>query len=132
LTLGLAALLGLAAVVGAAVAPLPPGPREIVYVVPRGTATRQAAGQRLDLLPSRLRFTVGDVLVLRNEDDTPHFMGFVAVPPGKTYRLPLGTPFEIESVCSLHSTGQVWIEVAPLPRPGWDRLAWRVRQLLGP
>ncbi len=130
---GLLAAGGLAAAVWAAVAPLPSGPRELVYVIPRGTASRLAAGGDLRVLPSRIRLTLGvqDVLVLRNEDDVRQSFGPASLEAGQTYRLPFRAPAELSLSCSAHQDGQITIAVEPAPEPGLARLRWRLSRLPG-
>jgi hypothetical protein len=125
--------LALGAAVWAAVAPLPRGSRELVYLVPKGNAARVASGAGSPL-PSRLRFTVGirDVLVLRNDDDVPASLGPVILAPGQTYRVPFRAPAEFQLACSAHADGQLSVVVVPAPSRGWARLAWRVSEILGP
>jgi hypothetical protein len=116
----------------AALAPLPPAPRERVYVIPRGTAAAQAAGKDPRVLPANIRLTLGrqDVLVLENEDDAPQTIGVVRLEPGQTFRLPFHTPMEMALACSAHGSGRLVISAEPTPAPGWARLRWRVRGLL--
>jgi len=126
-TVGVLAL-AFGAAAWAALAPLPAGPREVVYVIPRGTAARQATGAAPPTLPSSMRFTLGvrDVLVLRNEDDAPATLGPVILAPGQTYRVPFREPATFQLACSLHRDGQIAIVVEPAPPPGWRRLLWRL------
>lgn len=126
-------VLALAAVAGwAALAPVVVSSREVQFVIPRGTAARLAAGQTVQVLPSRIRLTVGvrDLLVLRNEDDQPQSLGPVLLAAGQTYRLPFTAPATFDLACSAHSEGQITVVVAPEPVRGWRRLAWRVGELL--
>jgi hypothetical protein len=127
------AVAALAMAVWAAFAPIPSGPREAVYVIPKGTARRIAAGEAVQALPQRLRFTVGvrDVLVLRNEDDQPQSFGPVLLAPGQTYRVPFRAPATFDFACSAHDEGQITIVVEREPLPGWRRLRWRLTDLLG-
>lgn len=126
----LAALLACGA--WAALAPLPDGPREVTYVIPRGTAARQARGAEVRVLPDVLRFTVGvrDMLVLRNEDEVAATLGPVRLEPGQTYRLPFRAPVTFQLACSVHREGAVAIVVSPPPPRGWERLRWRATELL--
>ncbi len=112
----------------AAFAPLPSGPREIIYVIPKGTAAQRAAGDAPTILPARMRFTVGvrDVLVLRNDDDAPASFGPVLLAPGQTYRIPFRAPAEFQLACSLHREGAVGVVVRAEPTPGWPRFTWRL------
>lgn len=129
----IAAAGGVAAAGWAAFAPIPAGPREAVYVIPRGTAARIAAGEAVAAFPRRMRFTIGvrDVLVLRNEDDQPQSFGPVLLAPGQTYRVPFSAPATFDFACSAHEEGQLTIVVEHEPVPGWRRLRWRVVSLLG-
>lgn len=126
----LAVLLGFAA--WAALAPLPAGPREVTYAIPRGTAARQARGADVRVLPDVLRFTVGvrDVLVLRNDDEAAATLGPVRLEPGQTYRLPFRAPVTFQLACSVHREGSVSIVVSAAPPRGWARLSWRATELL--
>jgi hypothetical protein len=117
----------------AALAPLPDGPREVVYVIPKGTAVRQALGMRPAVLPDVMRFTVGvrDVLVLRNEDDAVATFGPVRLEAGQTYRVPFRAPAQFQLACSAHADGQVGIVVTAAPERGWRRVRWRLLNLIG-
>jgi hypothetical protein len=108
-------------------------PRERVYVIPKGTRARQAAGQRVTPVPSRIRLVVGvqDVLVFRNEDDAPQSFGPIQLRPGQTYRVPFQVPATFDFACSVHEDGQVAIIVEPAPAPGWARLRWRLLAVAG-
>ena len=128
-----ATVAALAAIGGwAALAPLPAGPRELVYVIPEGTAARSAAGRDPDVLPGRIRLTLGvqDVLVLRNEDVVEQRFGPALLAAGQSYRLPFRTPVEIPLACSVHRDGQITIVVEEAPARGPARLLWRVRRWL--
>ena len=83
----------------AAFAPIAPGPREMRFVIPKGTAARIAAGQTAQALPSRIRLTVGvrDLLILRNDDDQPQSFGPVLLAAGQTYRVPFSAPATFDS-----------------------------------
>jgi hypothetical protein len=123
----------LAAAGWAGFAPLPPMPRERVYVIPKGTAGRQSSGEPVAPLPSRIRLLLGiqDILVLRNEDDAPQSFGPIELRPGQTYRVPFQVPATFDFACSAHEAGQVAIVVRRPPRTGWERLWWRVTERLG-
>jgi hypothetical protein len=129
-----AGLVGLATagwVAFAAFAPLPPMPRERVYVIPKGTGARQAAGQSVSPIPSHIHLWIGiqDVLVLRNEDDVPQAFGPIQLRPGQTYRVPFQVPATFDFACSVHDDGQVSIVVERAPVSGWERLRWRLMRI---
>lgn len=122
----------LVAIGWAALAPLPGGPRELVYVIPNGTEAATAAGRDPGVLPGRIRLTLGvqDVLVLRNEDVVEQRFGPARLAAGQSYRLPFSAPVEIPLSCSVHRDGQITIVVEEAPAPGPARLRWRVRRWL--
>ena len=126
-------LLGaLAAATGwAALAPLADDSREEVFVIPKGTWARRSAGEKLELLPSEIRLTMGvkDVLVMKNQDDVPQMFGPVLIMPGQSFRLPFGKPSTYQFACTAHLSGQLVIVVDPAPAPGWARLKWRIAAL---
>ncbi len=126
-----AGLVTLAIVGWAALAPLPAMPRERVYVIPRGTGARQAAGQFVSPIPSHIHLWVGlqDVLVLRNEDDVPQSFGPIQLRPQQTYRVPFQVPATFDFACSAHEDGQVAIIVERAPVRAWERLRWRLIRL---
>ena len=118
----------------AALAPVRSESREQVYVIPKGTWEHRQAGHHLDVIPSRIRLTIGvkDVLVMRNEDDVPQLFGPVLIMPGQSFQLPFQRPSEYIFTCPLHSSGLLTIVVEPMPEPGWPRLRWRATGLVTP
>ena len=122
--------LGLALAAWAAFAPLP-GSSDLTYVIPPGTADRQAEGRPLDVLPAVIRLMVGvrDVLVLSNDDTAIHQLGPIILGPRQIYRIPFRQPGQFRFTCSLHASGSLAIVVEAPPRAGLDRLRWRVARL---
>lgn len=125
------ALAGVAAaaagVAWAALAPVQVDSRDELFEIPKGTWTRRMAGNKVEILPSRIDLALGlnDHLLLRNLDDVPQQFGPVLVMPGQSFRL----PFEVASTysfdCTAHASGQMTIVVAEAPATPWDRLRWR-------
>jgi hypothetical protein len=126
LFLGALAVLALLAGVWAALAPLPPLPKERVIVIPRG-----ASELGPQPFPSDIRLTLGlqDVLVLRNEDDRAQLIGGIQVAAGQTLSLPFHQATTFQLACSAHPSGQLKISVSAKPEPGLDRLWWRLDRL---
>ena len=126
-----AGLVVLATGAWAAFKPLPPMPRERVYVIPKGTGARQAAGRLVSPVPSHIHLWIGlqDVLVLRNDDDVPQSFGPIQLRPGQTYRVPFQAPATFDFACSVHEDGQVTIVVERAPTSAWARLRWRLLSL---
>jgi hypothetical protein len=121
----------LAAALWASVAPLSSARRELVYVIPKGTWARKVAGEKLNVIPSTVRLTLGvqDILVLRNEDEAPALFGPVLLMPQQSYRIPARVPSRFELTCPLHESGRLTILVEEAPGAGWPRLRWRVARL---
>lgn len=120
----------LATAAWAAFAPLPAGPREQLFEIPRGTFARRMSGDPVEILPSEIHLTLGvrDVLLLRNLDDVPQVFGPTLMMPGQSFRLPFEVASEYRFECSAHASGQMRVVVAPEPRAPWTRLAWRARR----
>ena len=124
-----AAALTLAVVAGwLALAPLPTGARELVFVIPPGARAATTSDRPLNVLPAEIHLTVGvrDVLVLTNDDSAVHVVGPIILGSRQTYRIPFRRPGRFEYACSLHAAGRLTIVVAPEPPVGVDRLRWRL------
>lgn len=92
---------------------------QIEYVIPAGTAERVAAGESVASLPSNWVFIVGDVLVLRNEDDVNHQFGPFWAPAGSTLTVPMQRASAFSYLCSIHPSGSIDLQI--LPRNSWVR-----------
>ncbi|SDE65782.1 hypothetical protein SAMN05428966_109334 [Massilia sp. PDC64] len=130
----LAAALLLIALLSAALwvmfAPIPAGSREQLFEIPAGTYARRAAGDKVEVLPTAIRLTLGvkDILVLKNLDNVPQTFGPVLIMPGQSFRMPFGVAGDVQFECTAHASGQMRIVVDPAPDAGWRRLVWRARQ----
>ena len=126
--------IALGTVAWAALAPVHSASKEQVYVIPKGTWARRHAGEKLDVIPSRIRLTIGvkDVLVMRNEDDVPQLFGPVLIMPGQSFQLPFRRPSEYLFTCPLHTSGLLTIAVEAMPEAGWARLWWRATGIVTP
>src|SRR5690242_3840989 len=85
------AVLAVAIVVWAALAPVPPrDSREQPFIIPEGTWQRRMSGDAVDILPQQIRLTLGinDVLLLQNQDTVPQTFGPALLMPGQRFRLP--------------------------------------------
>ena len=124
----------LALVLGwAALAPLNVATRDQLFEIPQGTWARRMAGDKVEILPSVVRLTLGvqDVLLLRNSDTVPQQFGPVLIMPGQDFRLPFEQVSENQFACTAHASGQLTVSVAAFPDPGWNRLKWRLAALGG-
>ena len=121
----LMAALALGVVAWAALAPIAVDVRDELFEIPSGTWARRMAGNKIEILPDRIRLTLGanDVLLLRNLDDVPQIFGPTLIMPGQSFRL----PFEVASTYKLclHRACQRADEHhrRPQPRAGLGDLA---------
>jgi hypothetical protein len=117
----------------AALAPLPqPASRDRIFEIPKGTWARRMSGDKVEILPSQIRLTLGlrDILVLQNHDEVPQVFGPTLMMPGQSFRLPFAVASSYQFACTAHASGQMTILVEPFPATPWARLRWRVRELL--
>ena len=130
--LGLSVLaIALGAAAWAALTPIRSNSRDVLFEIPKGTWARRMAGNKIEILPSRIRLTLGlrDVLVLRNLDDVPQIFGPTLMMPGQSFRLPFAVASDYQFACTAHASGQMTIIVEPKPDSAWARLWWRLREL---
>lgn len=129
------AILLLATVVSAtawaALSPVRSASHEVIFEIPKGTWARRMAGNKVEILPSRIRLTLGirDVLVLKNMDDVPQAFGPVLMMPGQSFRLPFAVASDYQFACTAHASGQMTIIVEPKPESAWARVWWRLRSV---
>ena len=129
---GVGLALGAVAVMAwAALAPIHSDSRDELFEIPKGTWARRMAGDKVEILPSRVYLTLGvkDILLLRNLDDVPQVFGPVLIMPGQSFHLPFELASDYQFACTAHASGQMTVVVEPLPEPGWARLRWRVREI---
>jgi hypothetical protein len=123
--------LALGATAWAALTPITPASRDVLFEIPKGTWARRMAGNKVEILPSRIRLTLGlkDVLVLKNSDDVPQVFGPTLMMPGQSFRLPFAVASDYQFACTAHASGQMTIIVEPQPKSAWSRVWWRLREL---
>jgi hypothetical protein len=112
-------------------APVASPSNEELFEIPKGTWARRMSGDKVSILPERLRLTLGlrDVLLLRNHDDVPQIFGPTLMMPGQSFRLPFAVASEYQFECTAHPSGQMTILVDPYPSTPWARILWRAREL---
>jgi hypothetical protein len=99
-------LLGLAACGG-------DGSDTVEVVVPAGTQDRLDAGEDVVVMPERLELDVGDVLLIRNEDDVEQSVGPYTVAAGQEARFEFGVAGTYEGYCPLSEGDRYEIVVSP-------------------
>jgi hypothetical protein len=115
----------------AALSPIRSTSHDVVFEIPKGTFARRMAGNKVEILPSRIRLTLGlkDVLVLKNLDDVPQVFGPILMMPGQSFRLPFAVAADYQFACTAHASGQMTIIVEPKPQSPWARVWWRLRSV---
>jgi hypothetical protein len=122
--------LALLALAWAGFAPVHVDSRDELFEIPKGTYARRMAGDKVEILPSRITLTLGlnDVLLLRNLDDVPQVFGPTIMMPGQSFRLPFEKAAEYQFACTAHASGQMTIVVEPEPVWPWQKISWRAHQ----
>lgn len=82
-----------------------------VYVVEAGTGSRLDAGEAVELMPTEVRLSVGDTLVIRNDDDRDYTVGPYTVRAGEELTQTYYSPQVLVGECSLSGSGEVQIIV---------------------
>ena len=131
-SLALVAVAALGAVAWAAFTPITFASREETFEIPQGTWARRMAGNKVEILPSRVFLTLGirDVLLLKNLDDVPQIFGPTLMMPGQSFRLPFEVASSYQFACTAHASGQMTVVVDEQPDTAWRRLVWRTRRIL--
>jgi len=120
----------LGALAWAGFAPVSVPTRDKLFEIPKGTYARRMAGDKVEILPSRIRLTLGlnDVLLLRNLDDVPQVFGPTIMMPGQSFRLPFEKAARYDFACTAHASGQMTVLVEPYPAMPWSKIHWRIRE----
>ncbi len=82
------------------------------YTIPLGAGAALDAGKPLEILPGTLDATVGESIVIVNEDTRGHNVGPWFVGAGETLRQTFSSPGSFEGVCTVHPSGQLVLNVA--------------------
>jgi hypothetical protein len=111
-------------------APIEVASHEQLFEIPKGTYARRTAGDKVEILPSQIRLTLGlnDVLLLRNLDDVPQVFGPTIMMPGQSLRLPFEKASRYDFACTAHASGQMTILVEDEPVMPWSKIHWRLRE----
>jgi hypothetical protein len=127
----IAAIGAVGALPWAALTPVSFASREETFEIPKGTWARRMAGNRVEILPSRVFLTLGirDVLLLKNMDDVPQIFGPTLMMPGQSFRLPFEVASSYQFACTAHASGQMTVVVDEQPDTPWRRLVWRTRRI---
>ena len=75
-------------------------PREVVLVIPAGTAEQVARGEQPPSIPANMTFVVGDRLVVNNQDSTDHKLGPLWIPANSSAQLSLDQEENLAYECT--------------------------------
>jgi hypothetical protein len=131
LTFAALAAAALTAIAWAALTPVTFASREETFEIPKGTWARRMAGNKVEILPSRVYLTLGirDVLLLKNMDEVPQIFGPTLMMPGQSFRLPFEVASSYQFACTAHASGQMTVVVDEQPDTPWRRIVWRTRRI---
>jgi hypothetical protein len=86
-------------------------PKTIEVVIPSGTAELVRHGEQPPSLSKNMMFVVGDVLVVKNNDNVDHQLGPLWIPAGTTGQLVLGQTESLSYECSFQPGNYVGFDV---------------------
>jgi plastocyanin len=81
------------------------------FVIPPGTAQRLDAGDKVNILPAKLSYRVGQVIQVVNQDSRGETVGPFVVGPLATVTEKFATPGRYAGVCTVHPGGKITITV---------------------
>jgi len=87
------------------------GPKQVLLVIPPGTAQRVALGEQPPSIPTNMMFVVGDTLIVKNEDSVEHQLGPLWIPAGSSASMPLKTDEKFAFQCSFVTTKVFGLDV---------------------
>jgi hypothetical protein len=86
-------------------------PRDVILVIPSGTAAEVARGEQPPSIPKNMTFVVGDRLVVKNQDSVEHKLGPLWIPPNSTAQLSLDQQDSFAFECSFQPGNYFGLDV---------------------
>ena len=86
-------------------------PMEVLLAIPAGTAELVARGEQPPSIPASMKFVVGDILVVNNEDSVDHKLGTLWIPANSSARLALNEKENMAFDCSFQPDNVLGLEV---------------------
>jgi hypothetical protein len=87
------------------------GSSTTTYLIEAGTGDRLDRGEVVELMPTEVRLSVGDTLVIRNADDRDFVVGPYLVRSGETVEQTFQRAQTLVGECTLSGTGEIRIVV---------------------
>jgi hypothetical protein len=88
-------------------------PQTIELVIPAGTSAAVTAGLAAPGIPEEMVFVLGDVLLVRNEDEISHTLGPLFIPAGSSARMPLNQVDHVAITCSFSPSRYMGLSIKP-------------------
>lgn len=88
------------------------GGETVTYVVDAGTGELLDAGEAVEIMPAEVRLSVGDTLVIRNDDDRDYVIGPYFVRAGETLQQTYTRAQELTGACELSGHGELRVVVS--------------------
>lgn len=87
--------------------------RQLIFEIPPGTAARIAAGEEVNIFPSKIVIDLRqhDTLIIQNNDSEEVTIGPFRIVPGQRFIQRYWSPGVYELICSVHQGEQLRIEV---------------------
>ena len=95
----------------------------VELVIPSGTAAKVDAGLDPPGIPAEMTFVLGDVLLVKNEDNVGHSLGPLLIPPGSQASMPLDRADNLALSCSFSASKYLGIDISPPTTLGTRLLA---------
>jgi hypothetical protein len=86
-------------------------PATRTFTIEAGTGARLDAGEVVELMPTEVRLSVGDTLVVHNDDDRDFMVGPYLVRAGETVEQTFRSAQVLVGECSLSGSGEIRIVV---------------------
>lgn len=86
-------------------------PKEVQLIIPEGTAARVADGEAVPSIPDTMVFTLGDTLVVKNEDVVNHELGPLWIPAGSSASLVLDQASKFAYSCSFQPSRYLGLDI---------------------
>jgi hypothetical protein len=86
-------------------------PQKIELTIPEGTAASIEQGEAVPAIPEEMVFVLGDVLVVQNNDNVPHELGPMLVPPNTSASMPMDQADNLSLSCSFQPSNYLGVEI---------------------